>query len=964
MLALALGSVLAFFTPAAAGPTGDRLVLGEVVYELDMPSDVEFERAKTFKIHNDLLLVPAESKPLVGVWRLGKFSASLATIAKTSCDWKVQQNYYLPGNNREERENVTVEECRELCCSTSWCLSFDYAKEAVTGYSANTCWLSSFREPASGLTWDDSGKYEYHEVQDGQELSFLNVMTSGTNPLIVGFSPHSGDVFQFHLNHASSDSHLSLSSLGPFLHPSGAAAHEKPVLISKIANWAEGERLLTGGYDRALAIWKVVNDQLELEALVSGTFKWPIWSLEPASTRKLGIFVAGNHANISRMELSDQSNLTSWTEVQNLVQHSRLVRALAFTASSDGILASGSEDNRIVLWRRVPEEAVGDGVALNDFQYSMRLFDHVDAVTGLTFITPAVGGMELLTSSSADSNVMFFNPQGDTSTCAWQFVANYYLPGNNRYELQDTPLDECKRICCDSPWCLSFDYARYADPGGQHPAHTCWLSTYLEGPSGLQWDSSGIYEYWEIKKKGTRMLTLEQTGPVQHMAYAAAPTDLIAVARTGTQARPGGLVLTKVIEVVCQDGFAPNFAGTECEPCRLGYAGTGGVCDSCPPGRYAQHEGAFECSPCPPGWASSITELPDENDWHLLEALPKCTMCPPWALAKSEGHAFCDWCPPGQMANEDHGRQACIGVKKGAKTSWPDWGSSWGRDQDEREDAFCPTARFNETTECRYHSDTIASAVCPMTCPRYYQVEKDANWHTPPPRDPQSYQPYFPPVEWICTIQDQEHQEQCNQLLCMGAMVKMQGDFTKKETACDQSASITDCTCAESLREACKGGLTRLRQEQCQEQCSQRWCELMCEDAAAREFTGIFTDDLVENPFAVTACEAVPGEKCQATCANRQRRVVVQEPCGKWLHYSGGDGFFDYWGAYQITNDALCGGDSSVETVCTQGKQEDWELYRPAACIDAAPPRHAGLGLGGALLALLAAAAPFLASAL
>ena len=47
----------------------------------------------------------------------------------------------------------------------------------------------------------------------------------------------------------------------------------------------------------------------------------------------------------------------------------------------------------------------------------------------------------------------------------------------------------------------------------------------------------------------------------------------------------------KLEDVVCPDGTTPNAEGTACELCRMGTAGTGGVCEKCAPGMTTRAEG-------------------------------------------------------------------------------------------------------------------------------------------------------------------------------------------------------------------------------------------------------------------------------------------------------------------------------------------------------------------------------------
>jgi hypothetical protein len=86
----------------------------------------------------------------------------------------------------------------------------------------------------------------------------------------------------------------------------------------------------------------------------------------------------------------------------------------------------------------------------------------------------------------------------------------------------------------------------------------------------------------------------------------------------------------------------------------------------------------------------------------------------------------------------------------------------------------------------------------------------------------------------------------------------------------------------------------------------------MCQSERAKEYTGIFRPDNVENPFQVLRCEA-KGTECVATCKNEQRRVATTRQCGA----------FDIWDddkkKFLIQNDALCG---------TEGKFEKRTRYR------------------------------------
>jgi len=844
-----------------------------------------YERSSTFAVLGQTLLIPASEEPKVGMWKMGEFLARYAGSAKTSCAFTQQTNYYLPGNNRRVHLDVTVEECKQLCCEEDLCQSFDYARrdEPSGLYLAKTCWTSRNKEGSAGLTWDDGNTTDYYEIAPTEVISRLAVLDNNDTTLVLGSAKHSGNIYQytFQLTNGRPD----LSPLGVY---AGGGGHSAPILAMKVVNWASGLRLFTAGYDRKVISW-VIDGSGTLSRQATWTdYSWPIWSIEAGADEVEGIFIAGEHASIAR------ENLAANTK-QSLRGHSRLVRCLAYD-SSHSILASGSEDTRIILWRRVAGSSAGD------FELGARLFDHTAAVTSLTFATLTAEPM--LISSGDDGHVMIFDPRADETTCDFEKQNYYYLPGNNRYIYADSTLAECMRICCESDWCASFDYATEADPGGLHGANTCWMSSYVEGPSGLQWDSSGIYHYYEVAKRGTRMLKIDQPGPIAAMDYVPAPTSLMIVEHAGDASNPGGLVFLKLQEVTCPDGSAPNYEGTECALCRLGFAGTGGICLECPPGRYAPGEGSLSCEDCPKGYASSITDAPSNNILNDLWGLVKCTECPKWALATVAGQTFCEWCPPGQFPDSD--RMSCLEVGRGVDSNAgrTSWAESWYRDGNEMQDAFCPTGNTGESLDnCLYPPQTVTEAVCPMTCPLNYQVEVDDHWNPEGCRSGLRGCTSFADVSWRCLIQNRTAQEKCNQLLCMGAIVSMQGLHEKTDCVKDR----TDCTCAENVRESCMGGLKRLRDEQCRSQCTQRWCDLMCQRERSREYTGIFRPDNVENPFEVLRCEA-KGTTCTATCRNDQRRLAVARNCGE----------FDIWDdsqmKYLIRNDALCGTEGVYET--------------------------------------------------
>jgi len=281
----------------------------------------------------------------------------------------------------------------------------------------------------------------------------------------------------------------------------------------------------------------------------------------------------------------------------------------------------------------------------------------------------------------------------------------------------------------------------------------------------------------------------------------------------------------------------------------------------------------------------------------------KCTECPKWALSTKTGQYFCEWCPPGMYPAAD--RKTCVGVLRGGDSvaGKTDWTQSWQRDAQERSDAFCPRGQQG-TDSCMYPPSLVKTLSCPMTCPRNYQVEVDDKWNPKGMRSGNIFSGITTDfdVSWKCLIQNKTAQEMCNKLLCMGALVSMQGSHEKDRCVKDR----TDCTCAEDLREACNGGLERLREDQCRSQCTPRWCDLMCQSERAKEYTGVFRPDNVENPFQVLRCEA-KGDTCVATCRNEQRRVTTQRLCG----------IFDIWDdekkKFLITNDALCGTEGVFE---------------------------------------------------
>mmetsp|Transcript_87061 Transcript_87061/g.154000 ORF Transcript_87061/g.154000 Transcript_87061/m.154000 type:complete len:400 (-) Transcript_87061:169-1368(-) len=376
----------------------------------------------------------------------------------------------------------------------------------------------------------------------------------------------------------------------------------------------------------------------------------------------------------------------------------------------------------------------------------------------------------------------------------------------------------------------------------------------------------------------------------------------------------------------------PNYAGTKCVACPLGAAGRGGKCDECGPGEYAPAEGSLECVSCPKGYASDITETPADYMMGYQYGLFKCTQCPDWALSRETGLPFCDWCPPGEMPDEAT-RTSCVAINKGPIHKFEE---SWGKVtivdwSNQKSDAFCPLANRSELTGCLYSSDTVDRQSCPMTCPENLQWEIDDKNNVPPPywcTDSGCF-PWYPPVRSICGITNVEDQQRCNQLLCMGSMRQMQGGMLIKDGQCDDQNKITDCTCEENLREACNGGVRRLREDQCRRQCTVEWCNMMCEDAAASEGGFLWIPGQSENPFTLQSCQA-RGEKCEAICQNDQRRVVKQGQCGRYsIKRDGG---------WMVPNDALCGGTYDAADVCLSGRfrlthgDDYFDLYQPERC--------------------------------
>mmetsp|Transcript_31701 Transcript_31701/g.67403 ORF Transcript_31701/g.67403 Transcript_31701/m.67403 type:complete len:976 (-) Transcript_31701:25-2952(-) len=864
----------------------DRLVVADEVMALQMRHNETFDRASTFVVHGNTLLVPAVKQPKIGLWRLGAFMPTYIAGAKTSCSFSKQTNYYLPGNNRFVFTSKTVDECKQLCCADDMCQSFDYARAADANgqHGPNTCWLSNFKEGAAGITWDPSGIYDYYEVEMSEVLNKLAVVSTGaTTQIVAGSALHSGNLYLFNMQTPTAGD-PSLAPLGAYVPAStSATGHHAPVLAMAVAAWASGNLLVTGGYDHAVIIWAVESGQLVVKRRITG-FSWPVWAVEPGADLAEGIFAAGDHANFKRWSLSGTGDLTAADAAETLSGHSRLIRCLAFD-SAHSILASGSEDTRIILWNKDATTGL--------YVLGATLFDHTETVKDLTFGTPAA--KSLLMSSGDDGDVMIFDPKSDDTTCTWVKQLNYYLPGNNRYVFEDSTLAECLKICCESYWCASFDYATEADPGGLHGANTCWMSTLVEGASGLQWDGSGIYHYYEIAKRGTRMLKMTQPGPVSQMSYVPNPTNLMVVEHSGDGSNEGGIFFFKMKEVQCPDGNSPNYEGTECIQCRLGFAGTGGMCQECPPGKFAPAEGSTQCEDCPMGFASSITETPRDAMIEDLWGLVKCTQCPKWSLSTLKGQNFCEWCPPGTYPDED--RATCVGMKSGSDTTIgkTDWTETWRADSPG--DLFCPAAGGQSNDGCMYPPSIVQQATCPMTCPRNYQVEVNDDWNPKGWRGgfSLSFTTHFD-VGWKCLIQNQTSREMCNKLLCMGKMVSYQGLHEKEFCVKDR----TDCTCAEDLRQSCMGGMRRLQEEQCRAQCSPRWCELMCQRERAKESMGLFKPDQVENPFEVLRCEA-KGTECHATCKNQQRRVSTSRLCGE----------FDIWDPdaekFLMVNDALCG---------------------------------------------------------
>jgi len=309
-----------------------------------------------------------------------------------------------------------------------------------------------------------------------------------------------------------------------------------------------------------------------------------------------------------------------------------------------------------------------------------------------------------------------------------------------------------------------------------------------------------------------------------------------------------------------------------------------------------------------------------------------------------------------------------VGLKDGPNSirGEGDWQWSWGRDHGGNNDPFCPKAGESEKG-CLYPPYQMELNSCPMTCPQPIQQRLDKNGNPEFHRNGGVVAAWD--LKWTCLIRNLTQQQQCSHLLCMGAIVAMQGGRpsqenwgqTQRKRDCEVDRN-NDCSCGESTREACIAGVLRLREEQCKQQCTQQWCDYMCVLEKKREYAGIFLNDNNENAFRTESCKA-NGTTCVAVCRNDQRRAQVEKPCGQddvWDHeLQPSRRRVAMGGRYMIINDRLCGDgptsgtdfDSSrgeqgsarsewdiAEEICTQGQfgQNEWSPYRPEIC--GAPP--------------------------
>lgn len=551
------------------------------------------------------------------------------------------------------------------------------------------------------------------------------------------------------------------------------------------------------------------------------------------------------------------------------------------------------------------------------------LYDHNHPVNAIAWIPSGP-----LLASGDEKELILWRPATSPS-CEFTYSMGYYLPGFNRYVVEGRTVDECQSLCCENPWCTSFDYAEKGD-GKTHGPKTCWLSSAsegLNGGGGLEWDPTNNYHYYEVTKRGSRFMTLTEKKGILSLALAGGNSMLLS-----RDLGVGAVDVWKLSASVCPDRQMAKGDGALCKLCPLGRAGKGGLCPVCRPGTYAAEEGLDACTPCPLG-----TEMPGLGG-------VACSACPAGSYAGELGTVSCMPCRPGYF-NQHSGSQSSTSCVACGPSYFS---NSSGSSSCQR----CPEGTAHDSyavsdslacTECK-RCGTVVADLCPVPkdgqcqdCPAGMVKTKEGPSceYCPPgeipngipqgvtclafPRgnfnaviDPNnrmcwqrpSYDqiqcPLHPNGGWLTTPTDTINQKFlslsdtenaiCSNLHCMGAIIETQEIYLRMnggdckvdsglEALCLWSKDAINSEIAAreaALRQAEEASLLAMRKAKCEEVCN---CADLCTEVTLEEDAKEDAFDVL--PFSAVSCE-VHGSSdaltCHATCKSTQPAKTVNKP--------------------------------------------------------------------------------------
>ena len=119
-----------------------------------------------------------------------------------------------------------------------------------------------------------------------------------------------------------------------------------------------------------------------------------------------------------------------------------------------------------------------------------------------------------------------------------------------------------------------------------------------------------------------------------------------------------------VAQTTCPDGQSAH--GATCQPCRVGFAGTGGRCARCAAGRQANYPTSTECTQCPEGLYRATTMSrcqPCISGYHADPDRKRCQPCDGESAGRDGSCAAC-----GEGEQPIHGHTECGPCPEGYAT--------------------------------------------------------------------------------------------------------------------------------------------------------------------------------------------------------------------------------------------------------------------------------------------------------